>query len=150
MEPIGALREQHISKMVENGDYIPFTKKPLGNGIRYDVLEQLIQLENVSVHESYIKSKEKERYSNNLYEMIENEIEYQSQYKWPYSVSPYFFPYESYQFINYYSDADESGSSYFGIVISEDGYVNSLPPSEFPPLIETTTFPEKESEPIFP
>ena len=104
MEPIGALREQHISKMVENGDYIPFAKKPLGNGIRCEVLEQLIKLENVSVYESYIKCKEKEKYSNKLYEMVENEVEYQSQYKWPYSVSPYFFPYESYQFMNYYSD----------------------------------------------
>jgi len=104
MEPIEALREQHISKMVENGDFIPLPKKPLGNGISYEILEQLVRMENVSVYESYIKSKEKEKYINKLYNMMECEIEYQSHYKWPYNVSPYFFPYESFQFMNYYSD----------------------------------------------
>ena len=72
-------------------------------------------------------------YANRALEKIQESIEKENTFKWPYSVAPYFTPEESAQFKGYYSEASMAFSNksiYHNVETLEDELRNTVDPDE--------------------
>lgn len=72
-------------------------------------------------------------YANRALEKIQESIEKENTFKWPYSVAPYFTPEESDQFKGYYSEASMAFSNksiYHNVETLEDELRNTVDPDE--------------------